>query len=465
MASPKVSVIIPAYNQAKYLAAAIQSMFDQTYRNLEVIVVNDASTDHTDEVMRQFAHDPRVKYLVHEKNRYAAAARNTGIRAAAGELIAFLDADDLVHREKLQVQVAFLEEHPTIGLTYNSRLEIDEAEQPLGIVRSLPVVTLADLVMGYPYAPSEVVMRREWAIRVGLMDESFVFHGEDPDFHMRLALEGCEMAGVNRILNYRRRHAGRVFRNLAGIVKDELRAFENTFADPRCPPAVLALRSKALGYLNLILSYDAFAQNETALGQELLRKAIQFDQSIFEGGDKELLTFYTMTSIYDGGDHETPLRRVFAQLPNELAALRQYTESAVGHGYLLRGARDLLWGRTEQGVENFNKALALGAQPDEPFLQRLTAQLLEYEAEFGREAAQKALGNLAVGLEKIGNPIQARWLQGHYSVNQAFREYRNGQYTKVPSAVLRAVTKDPSYLTNRGVISILARSTARAMRP
>ena len=139
------------------------------------------------------------------------------------------------------------------------------------------------------------------------MMRAFYISGEDPDFHMRLAMQGCEMVGVDRALNYRRLHAGRVFRNLQGVVDEQIRAFENTFTDPRCPPDVLALLEKSLGKIYMIFSYYAFVQNETVFGQDLIRKAIKFDRSILDVGANKLLRFLIMTSIRDGGNHEKPL--------------------------------------------------------------------------------------------------------------------------------------------------------------
>src|SRR5512145_2950370 len=123
MQSPLVSVVIPSYNQAEFLADAIQSVLHQTYQNFEIIVVNDASPDNTDEVMKQFT-DPRIKYIVHEKNQRLPATRNTGMNASQGEIIALLDADDLFHPEKLEAHVNFLKEHPEVGVSYNARFDL-----------------------------------------------------------------------------------------------------------------------------------------------------------------------------------------------------------------------------------------------------------------------------------------------------------------------------------------------------
>jgi glycosyltransferase involved in cell wall biosynthesis len=101
---PKVSVIIPLYNQKKYIGEAIKSVLDQTYSNIEIIVVNDGSTDDPFPVIQKFV--KRIR-LINQKNCGLAEARNTGIKAAEGEYIQFLDADDLLQKNKLSRQIEF----------------------------------------------------------------------------------------------------------------------------------------------------------------------------------------------------------------------------------------------------------------------------------------------------------------------------------------------------------------------
>jgi glycosyltransferase involved in cell wall biosynthesis len=102
-----VSVVIPTYNRASLLGRAIKSVLEQTYQDFEIIVVDDASTDNTEEVVRNLR-DRRIRYLRHEKNRGGSAARNTGIRAAWGQYIAFQDSDDEWLPEKLKKQMEVL---------------------------------------------------------------------------------------------------------------------------------------------------------------------------------------------------------------------------------------------------------------------------------------------------------------------------------------------------------------------
>lgn len=457
MSQPTVSVIIPAYNGADYLGETIQSVLNQTYQDFEIIVVNDVSTDHTTEVVKQF-NDPRLIYLIHEQNKGLPATRNTAIRASRGELITLLDQDDLFHPEKLAVHVDFLNKHPDMGAIYNNRFEIDASGHILTIWRPPTQVEHTDFVLGFPFAPSDMTVRRNWVFEVDLFDEYYIFGGEDLDLTCQLALAGCSFAGIDRILNYRRYYPGRILRNPVRALDGALHALEKTFADPRCSPQVLALRDRALGITYKIWSYEAFIKNETALGHELIRTAVQLDPAILADDARDLREFLIFRSNQDGSDHELFLRRVFDQLPPELAWVSQFCDDAVARGYLIRGVRGIMWGQPEQGAMYLAKAAKLGAQLEEPFLRLVTDQLINYEAEFGAKAARQKLYELGLGLEKVGQWRNVRWLKGCYSVNRAFQSYYAGAYARVPGQVMRAITNDPKYLLNRGVLSILFRS-------
>lgn len=104
-----VSIITPSYNTAKYIGETIRSVLDQTYQNWELIIVDDCSKDDTDAVVSSFS-DERIRYLKNEKNSGAAVSRNYALREAKGRWIAFLDSDDLWLPEKLEKQVAFMED-------------------------------------------------------------------------------------------------------------------------------------------------------------------------------------------------------------------------------------------------------------------------------------------------------------------------------------------------------------------
>lgn len=115
---PKISIIIPTYNRSELLKRAIRSALNQSYSNLEIIIVNDASTDNTEEVIHAFT-DKRIRYIKHQTNQKLSASRNSGIKAATGEFICFLDDDDEMNSQKLKKQIdQFANSSPRTGVVY-----------------------------------------------------------------------------------------------------------------------------------------------------------------------------------------------------------------------------------------------------------------------------------------------------------------------------------------------------------
>ena len=127
-----VSIIMPSYNTANYIEASIESVWHQTYENWELIIVDDCSTDTTDEVVRPFLSDRRIRYLKNEQNSGAAISRNRALREAKGKWVAFLDSDDLWLPEKLEKQVAFMEQNG-YHFSYTNYEEINMAGEKTGV--------------------------------------------------------------------------------------------------------------------------------------------------------------------------------------------------------------------------------------------------------------------------------------------------------------------------------------------
>ncbi len=459
MNMPIVSVIIPAYNNAEFLGDAIQSVLTQTYPHFELIIVNDASTDRTDRVLRRL-HDSRIRYIVHSENRGLSAARNTGMRASRGELIALLDADDWFHPEKLEGHVKFLQAHPEIGATYNARFELNHSLKTIRELWKPPVaITLADLITGFPFSPSDLMVRREWVLRVKGWNEKYTFVGEDLDFNCRLALARCQFGSIERALNYRRYHSGRSVKNLEASMQALMQVLNTVLSDPHCPPEVGALKDKALSNHYLLWSLIAFIQEETALGRKFFLEATQRAPSILQDNFVHLVqTMITWSILDENKNHPEVLRRMFAQLPPEASGASSQYKWAVGRGYLLKGTRSVFWSRPDDAERNFAYAAQHQAKSDDAYLGQVTQQLLNYEAEFGVQATRNILRALAQHLLRLGEGRGARQLNATYSINRAFRNYKLGAYTAVPGMIMDAISNDPRFLANRGVLAILLRS-------
>jgi glycosyltransferase involved in cell wall biosynthesis len=176
-----VSVIVPVYGVEDYIAATIQSILDQTYQNFELIVVDDESPDQSVVICQQF-NDDRIK-IIHQKNRGLAGARNTGIRHAQGQYLAFLDGDDLWLPQKLEKHVEHLHHSPKVGVSFSRSAFIDAHGESLGtyLMPQLTDITIATLMRGNPIGNgSAPVVRREVFEAVRFQDN---LHGEVEDFY------------------------------------------------------------------------------------------------------------------------------------------------------------------------------------------------------------------------------------------------------------------------------------------
>ena len=126
-----VSIVMPSYNTAKFISSAIESVLMQTYQNWELLIVDDCSTDNTDEVVSNYD-DKRIIYLKNEKNSGAAVSRNKALNKARGEWIAFLDSDDLWYETKLEEQIEFMKKNEYY-FSNTSYMKMDESGAEIGI--------------------------------------------------------------------------------------------------------------------------------------------------------------------------------------------------------------------------------------------------------------------------------------------------------------------------------------------
>jgi hypothetical protein len=200
---PTVSVVIPCYNHARFLADAIASALCQTRPPEEVIVIDDGSTDDTPSVVRRFEH--RISYL-RQDNRGLAAARNAGIRRARGELIALLDSDDLWLPTFLQVMMPVIADHPGAALYYSAWQPMDVDGQEVatwGPSRHAPPAEVyATLLRADFLVPSAVILRRTAVLDAGLFDESLRSQ-EDWDLWLRLARRWPVVGTAAPLVRYR----------------------------------------------------------------------------------------------------------------------------------------------------------------------------------------------------------------------------------------------------------------------
>jgi glycosyltransferase involved in cell wall biosynthesis len=269
-----VSVVIPSFNGARFLGEAIDSVLAQTHPAIEVLVVDDGSVDETPALVARYGE--RVRYL-RQENRGLAAARNTGIRAARGAYVAFLDHDDRFLPAKIAAQAGLLDARDEVGLVYTGWCFIDDQGQPLpptGWVRREGDL-LAEVLLGNIIYPAATMLRRTLLDEVGGFDEART-GVEDWELWLRLSRRGVLWACVDEPLLEYRVHAAQMHKHGAGRrLSNRLAVLSQVFADPRLPPAVRALEPRAFQSAYLRGAADYYAAGERGEGGKAFLAALR----------------------------------------------------------------------------------------------------------------------------------------------------------------------------------------------
>lgn len=227
-AVPAVSVVIPAYKCAEYIAEALDSVFAQTFKEFEVIVVNDGSPD-TEELERALApYLERIVYL-RQENRGVSAARNTGIRAARAPLVAFIDADDLWEPFYLEDQVAAMRADATLAARYPNTLIFGDVPQAgktfMDVNPSEGEATIEALLAQRCTVGNSVIARRDAVIGAGMFDEELK-RSEDFDLWLRLLARGGRVGYTRRVLARYRRYSGSLSSDSVEMASDIIRVLD-----------------------------------------------------------------------------------------------------------------------------------------------------------------------------------------------------------------------------------------------
>ena len=268
--SPRVTVVVIAFNADRYIRQTLDSVVAQSYADVEVIVVDDGSTDRTRECVLSFG--SRVRYLHQANSGACSKPRNTGVAAATGEFVAFLDSDDLMARDRLATEVEFLRKHPSVGLVFSDYQDFDESgvHEPghfstcpqLGAhVRALPRGTTelvlspavsTEILLTENFGSSSPTVRRFVVDEVGAFDESLKA-SEDFDFQYRVASR-YPIGVIARTGWFKRLHLASMSSNTPNILHHKILTRRRLLAQEPIPgrrrklKERLAIYHAALGY-------------------------------------------------------------------------------------------------------------------------------------------------------------------------------------------------------------------------
>jgi glycosyltransferase involved in cell wall biosynthesis len=212
--NPLVSVIIPVYNGQKYLAATIESVIQQTYQPLEIIVIDDGSTDNSTAIARSYS---EVNYI-YQNNQGVAVARNTGIANSQGEFIAFIDQDDLWTSNKLAVQIDYLLKHPNLAYTITKMRTFLESDidKPAWLKAEFLDSDISAYIVG------SLVAHRFIFNQIGKFNPIYKF-GNDSDWFFRAIDAGFPATVIPEMLLYKRIHDANESHKIQAMTEDMLK--------------------------------------------------------------------------------------------------------------------------------------------------------------------------------------------------------------------------------------------------
>ena len=287
----KVSVIIPVYNAEKYVEDAVKSVLSQTYENIEILIIDDGSPDKSIEICERFK-NPKVK-IIRQKNRGLAGARNTGIRHAQGDYLAFLDADDMWLPEKLEKHILHLENSSQIGISFSRSAFINEVGEDLNIYQmsKLTDIKASELLYFNPLGNgSSGVFRKEVFAAISFIDDSsgvdeccyfdtnFTMY-EDIECWLRIAIQTpWQFEGIPEVLTLYRVNPKSLSSNfLAGIEHwEKLDEKVKLYA----PKLIEEWKQLAMAFRMQYLAREAVRRQTGSIAVELINRSLVYNWRI-----------------------------------------------------------------------------------------------------------------------------------------------------------------------------------------
>ena len=268
---PKVSVIMPFYNCEKYLDKAISSILNQTFQDFEFIIINDASTDRSDEIVKKYLTDKRIVYIKNCERKGIVYNLNKGIEIAKADIIARMDGDDISEPQRLEVQYQFLQRNPNIALVGCFVKLINEKGEICG--RKIKPITheeiKKDILIYSPFVHPTIMIRKDVFKKVGFYREQYYVWAQDIDLWYRIIFSGYEVANIPQYLyQYRITDNSVVFKYARQVALKNFRLRKEAIKEFKLKPS---LKEYFFMYLHLFLGLILTGRRKEKL-QNLYKK-------------------------------------------------------------------------------------------------------------------------------------------------------------------------------------------------
>ena len=423
-------------------------------------MVDDGSTDDTPAMLEQYA--GRIVY-VRQANRGGTAARNTGIRAARGEYLSFLDHDDLLLPTKIERQMAIMDTRPEVGLVHCGYYRMDKDGNYIDKVNFLPEGDVRkEIVCGCFIWSGAPLIRRECIEQVGVFDESV--WSSDASMWLRIAIAGYHFGCVQEPLGAYRILPDSSMADVSRTERMDMPILEQVFSDPRLPAEALAMRTQAYFNQRFWLSCRYYTIGQWEDAKRNLIEAIGLRPELVEHAE-DLLHLFCSNALDPRVDDPVQfVKDVYDHLPSIVdQVIRPYRSYLLSWVHAGLSMRNYGHGKIAEARDQLAQAIALDAtivERTDDFARALCDYALRLPVT-PNTYVDTVLENLPAAGQSLAR-VRRRVLS-EVSIASAFRDYFAGKRELVPHHVITALRYRPSLLANRGVVSIFCRSLPRLM--
>ncbi|MCS6881932.1 MAG: glycosyltransferase family A protein [Oscillochloridaceae bacterium] len=449
--TPLVSVIIPTFNRADLLPQTIESCLAQTYRNLEVIVVDDGSTDATAEVVARYG--PKVIYVKQDRQGVG-RARRRGVQQASGEYITFLDSDDLMLPTKIERQAQVLAEHPEVGLCHGWYYAIDEHGRKLDLMTDIPETdVLTELICRCFIWSGAPLVRRASLEALGVCGAAWERGIYDWDLWLHIALAGHRFFCIRAPLGAYRIHASALSSNIQVVARRIFGILDRVYDDPRTPAALHPVKERAYATWHTWFAFRSYAACAWEAAQRHLTLALASAESpiAHPAALARQIAYHAVN-----GRSADPLKYlddVFAHLPPQVEGVQAYHRQVRAYVHQVLALRLYRFGNCIAASEHLAQAIKLDpdliTQPD-----RFMDQVIYHAVHLSDDAAEayinRVMQNLppeANALHSLHVPLLER-LGGWAYLEQARGDYVAGVFPAARAYFMHTLAREPTLAAN-----------------
>jgi glycosyltransferase involved in cell wall biosynthesis len=455
---PLVTVVIPTFNRGGLLIDAVRSAANQIYTPVEVIVVDDGSQDET--AARQIVSLFPQARLIRQTNQGVAAARNTGLQAAQGEWISFLDDDDWIFPQKIARQIELLQQNSKLDVVHCGYSFTDQQGRLLEHQWLLPQGNiLARLAISNFIWVGAPLVRRNRLRQISGFDITINSISADWDCWLRLALSGCQFGCVEQPLGAYRLQKDSMVTNMAALQTATLQVLDKLFGRADLPADLLTVKDQAYANQRFWLACRYYAAGHYESAQANLTRSINLQPGLTTQPGE--LVYKLVQSAFDPRI-EMPsvfIKSVFEHLPEGLAGMASYQEAA----QTLTVAVEKAVGRGKAGSKP-EKLPAISSQFfPEYYLKLITDLSMRLPVPDPIEFARQSIDVLPTEI-KLASSARQKML-AEVSIARAFQSAAARQDSQALRAALQGIWLNPRYLLNRGVLALTARAVIKCLQP